>query len=244
MILFVTTALPQLRAHAHPALGRLITPRHHPRLPDTLRDGWPVAADCDAYQAWDERRYLRLVKAIRAATGCPPAWPRPGAEPAATPQNFHWLTVPDIVGDAHATYRRFLEWERDLRGLPLAYVLQEGAERPGLIPWNTPNLRALFIGGKTDEWKLGPEPAAIAREARARGLLVHMGRVNSARRIEHARAIGCHSIDGTKWARWRDRYLNEGLELAANATPAETSMGPGRDDGALASQKRGRLRPA
>jgi hypothetical protein len=44
---------------------------------------------------------------------------------------------------------------------------------------------------------LGPAAADLAAEARARGLTVHMGRVNSLRRLRYAAAIGCHSADGT-----------------------------------------------
>ncbi len=40
-----------------------------------------------------------------------------------------------------------------------------------------------------------------------------MGRVNSARRIRYAASIGCDSVDGTKWVRWRDAYLDSGLDL-------------------------------
>ena len=43
-----------------------------------------------------------------------------------------------------------------------------------------------------------------------RGKWVHMGRVNSTRRIRYAASIGCDSVDGTKWVRWRDRYLTDG----------------------------------
>jgi len=76
-------------------------------------------------------------------------------------------------------------------GLPPAYVLQE----PGVeydhawIPWGS--TRALFIGGATNEFKLGPEVEAIVAEAHARGLWVHMGRVNSLRRLAYAASIGC-----------------------------------------------------
>jgi hypothetical protein len=37
--------------------------------------------------------------------------------------------------------------------------------------------------------------------------------VNTARRIHYAKSIGCDSVDGTKWVRWRHRYLDEGLAL-------------------------------
>ena len=54
-------------------------------------------------------------------------------------------------------------------------------------------------------------------EAKRRRKWVHMGRVNSERRIRYAASIGCDSIDGTKWVRWRDIYLNAGLAATAAA---------------------------
>ena len=40
-----------------------------------------------------------------------------------------------------------------------------------------------------------------------------MGRVNTLRRLRYAESIGVDSVDGTKWARWRDTYLDEGLRF-------------------------------
>jgi hypothetical protein len=64
------------------------------------------------------------------------------------------------------------------------------------------------IGGTTS-WKLGPAAAALAAQARRRGLWVHMGRVNSLRRLRYAAAIGCQSVDGTFLAFGPDRNLPE-----------------------------------
>jgi hypothetical protein len=55
---------------------------------------------------------------------------------------------------------------------------------------------------------MAPRPRRWRKRA---GKWVHMGRVNTDRRIRYAAAIGCDSIDGTKWVRWRDAYLNDGL---------------------------------
>jgi hypothetical protein len=77
------------------------------------------------------------------------------------------------------------------------------------------SLGALFIGGATDQFKLGPEVEAIVAEARARNVWVHMGRVNSLRRLAYAASIGCDSVDGTQWVRFRDKYLRQGLHACA-----------------------------
>jgi hypothetical protein len=49
-----------------------------------------------------------------------------------------------------------------------------------------------------------------------------MGRVNSAARIRYAASIGCDSVDGTQWVRWRDPYLDWGLGLVAE--PAQSRL--------------------
>ena len=41
------------------------------------------------------------------------------------------------------------------------------------------------IGGTTS-WKLGPAAAGLAAQARRRGLWVHLGRVNSLKRLRYA----------------------------------------------------------
>lgn len=38
-----------------------------------------------------------------------------------------------------------------------------------------------------------------------------MGRVNSRRRWDYAREIGCDSVDGSSYSKWRDRWLPTAL---------------------------------
>ena len=106
-----------------------------------------------------------------------------------------FATAPDVVADALATYALSLPMFPKIRalGYRVALVAQDGLEDL-TIPWDA--FDALFIGGST-EWKLGPEAAAIAAEAKAHGKWVHMGRVNSRRRMVYAESIGCDSADGT-----------------------------------------------
>jgi hypothetical protein len=125
-----------------------------------------------------------------------------------------FATAPDVVADAAGTLDRSTPWLPKIRelGYPAAFVAQDGAETVG-VPWD--EFDALFLGGTT-EWKLGPHAAQLTREAKARGKWVHMGRVNSERRLRYAAAIGCDSVDGTylvfgpdqnlpKLKRWLDR---------------------------------------
>lgn len=211
MLLLATQAEPQMRRFAHPHLGRLVQPRHFARVAATAARGVPWAADNDAFGGFDEAaeaRFERMLGALHAVPGC------------------LFVTCPDVVGDAGLTDLLFEEWMPRIaaRGLPVAYVVQEGGAEyePRGVPWGT--IGALFIGCAEDREKLGPRARGLVAEARRRGKWVHMGRVNSARRIAYAREIGCGSVDGTKWVRWRDAYLREGLDLVS--APPQTSLLP------------------
>lgn len=106
-----------------------------------------------------------------------------------------FATAPDVVGDAVATLERSRPWLPQIRalGYRAAFVSQDGLT-PGTAPWD--EFDVLFIGG-SDEWKLGLSGRLIAVEAKQRGKWLHMGRVNSARRLQYATWIGCDSADGT-----------------------------------------------
>lgn len=125
-----------------------------------------------------------------------------------------FATAPDVVGDATATLDRSAPWLPRIRalGVPAAFVAQDGLEHQP-VPWDM--FDVLFIGGST-EWKLGPRAADLAYRARDLGKRVHLGRVNSYRRLRHASAIGAHTADGTylafgpttnlpKLTRWLDQ---------------------------------------
>lgn len=190
-LILVHTAHPQAVQHAGPGFGRLLSPREFSRAADTAAAGIPWAADNDCFQRLDADAYLRMLHAIRGVTGC------------------RFVTAPDVVGDWHATLERWRYWRDTLAmlELPAAYVLQDG-QPPHLVPWD--DVAAVFIGGTT-EYKLGAAAERLAAEARARGKWVHMGRVNSRRRFDYARAIGCDSTDGTAYSKWRSTHLPRAL---------------------------------
>ena len=226
-IILVTTAHPTLHQHpgplgetVHPRLGRLLQPRHTSSVELTAAAGIPWAADNDCFQGLDEPAYRRMLDRLEGLEGC------------------LFLTVPDVVGDAAATLALFAQWapELEARGFPLGLVAQDGMTLADLDEL-APRLAALFIGGST-EWKLGPEAAALAVAAKAAGLWVHWGRVNSRRRIDYIVATGAaDSFDGSKFARFRGTYLPGALEvldeLAANRDLAELAAG---DDTAVREQ--------
>jgi hypothetical protein len=106
-----------------------------------------------------------------------------------------FAVAPDVPTDASATLARSCPWLHRIRalGYPAALVAQDGRQHLP-IPWDEFN--ALFLGGTT-AWKLGPAGRHLTAQATERGMPVHMGRVNSARRLRYAQHIGCASADGT-----------------------------------------------
>lgn len=102
-----------------------------------------------------------------------------------------------VVGDAAGTLEDFAAWATEIRamGFPVALVAQDGLEDMlHLVDWDLVDV--LFLGGSTD-WKLSAGAAAVTQEAKARGKRVHMGRVNSAKRLGIAQGFGCDTADGT-----------------------------------------------
>lgn len=109
-----------------------------------------------------------------------------------------FVCAPDVVADAAATLERLIQWGGVLRDWPAALVLQDGQESIP-VPW--PAIKAVFVGGSTD-WKLGRHSAALIREAKRRGLWVHVGRVNTPKRWHYFQGLGVDSVDGTGISRF------------------------------------------
>lgn len=148
------------------------------------------AADNALYRDPDasHRRYLRFL-----------------LDRAAYADRCLFATAPDVLGDAAATWRRSEAVLPEIRllGFRAALVAQDGIEA---LPIAWDRFDCLFIGGST-EWKLSEAAYAIAAEARFRGKWVHLGRVNSFRRLRAATAGLYDSCDGTYVAFAPDRNL-------------------------------------
>lgn len=112
-------------------------------------------------------------------------------------RNAHLLfaTAPDVLGDHAATVALSLPILPRIRqlGIRAAFVAQDGIALAD-TPWTA--FDCLFIGG-TDLFKLSALVPTLVREAKRLGKWVHMGRVNSYRRLRLAALIGCDSADGT-----------------------------------------------
>jgi hypothetical protein len=155
-------------------LGTFITPKSGSR--QTVGRYW--AADNGCFTGFDEQKFLMMLeRSVEYGAEC------------------MFVAIPDVVADWLATLEMFHEWQGRIAsyGYPRAIVLQDGATVDS-IPWE--DTEAVFIGGST-EWKLDLPAARLAAAARERGKHVHMGRVNSYRRLAYAHSIGCHTTDGT-----------------------------------------------
>lgn len=170
-----------------PDMPAMVTPRMGQRPPV----GQPWAADNGRYSApqdYTDASYL--------------AWL--GRMPS---ESCLFATAPDVVGDAASTLALSAPMFAHIRaaGYPVALVAQDGLELLP-VPWD--DFDALFIGGTT-AWKLSTDAAELVAEAKRRGKWVHMGRVNSLRRMAYADAIGCDSADGTVLKHDKSRPVHE-----------------------------------
>jgi len=92
-----------------------------------------------------------------------------------------FVVCPDVVGDFQATLERFSNFAPYLHSLdfPVGLATQDGLTIKG-TPWD--EFDVLFVGG-TDQHKLGPEAGALIAEGIERGKWIHIGRVNSPKRM-------------------------------------------------------------
>jgi len=112
-----------------------------------------------------------------------------------------WIVMPDVVGDAGSTTALFHYWVQELalEG-KRAYALQDGAENVA-IPWA--DFECLFIGG-TDHFKESNSCFQLALRAKELGKWVHVGRVNTPRRIVYWDGVA-DSFDGSGISRFTDQ---------------------------------------
>jgi hypothetical protein len=99
-----------------------------------------------------------------------------------------WIAVPDVVTKREETIVNWYKWEKWLKqfNIPLAFVVQDGMSYDD-IPKKAD---LLFIGGST-KWKLDMIPYWTKK------YYVHVGRVNTEKRIKYCYHYGVKSIDGT-----------------------------------------------
>ena len=142
--------------------------------------------DAENRKPWSETVFLDFCEQLR--------W---------LPKKPLFLLVPDVPRSAEGTLNEWQRWEERLRkyDLPLAFALQDGIELkqiPQSADW-------LFVGG-TDDWRYPRLPEIVAM-----GKPVHVGRINTPKRIWQCHGLGVKSVDGTGYFKG-DRYCKQGLE--------------------------------
>ena len=137
-----------------------------------------------------------------------------------------WIVCPDVVADAVETRKLYRYWLPKL--LDIAPVLV--AVQDGMTPWDARDAlqrgaAGVFVGGTTD-WKLSSLPMwgrfKVLRDL-PRPCYLHVGRVNSAKRISACIAAGADSFDGTAVLRSGGLAL-PGLDRARYKTENQTGM--------------------
>lgn len=200
MILLVSGATSTLRGLPPDApVGHLVTPHTGNRIAEIASTGRPWAADNGCFGGFDERAFLAMLAQIAAVER---DRLRAGSPVVTRPL---WVVVPDVVADAAATLDLWRCWHHQVRayGLPAAFVAQDGAESLR-VPWE--RMACLFVGGST-EYKESDAAAWLIRQAKMHGKLVHVGRVNTERRVRLFDGLGLDSIDGTQFSRFPDTYV-------------------------------------
>jgi len=125
---------------------------------------------------WKEERWLSWLSSNH---------PRPGCL---------FATVPDALGDHEGTlirWRKYRQTVADLR-YPVAFVAQNGA-MPNNVPWDEVDCLSI---ARDDWFQPAGSTFALARHARSLGKWVHVGRVNSLKRMRLWRD-DADSSDGT-----------------------------------------------
>jgi hypothetical protein len=168
-------------------VGHLVVPRARNTVARLNLQPGQWAMDNGCFNGLDVRAFMRMLEDFHGQPGC------------------RFVAVPDVVGDAAATARRWRFWAPIVRscGWPLAFVAQNGITA-GMVPWD--EFTTLFVGGD-DTFKESWQAASLCAYAKARGLAVHWGRVNSRRRYRLALESGADSLDGSGFSLWPDTNI-------------------------------------
>ena len=113
-----------------------------------------------------------------------------------------WVALPDIVGGGSASLALSLSWmDRVLNVADRALIpVQDGMTANDVAPHVGLSRVGLFVGGTTAwKWSTLPQWALLARQS---GCWLHVGRVNTRRRIVLCGALGATSFDGTSASRY------------------------------------------
>ena len=174
-------------------VGHLIVPGAGNAARSLRLQPWRWAMDNGAFSGFDPVAFERMLHKFQREAGC------------------LFVTCPDVVGDAEATFALWPKWSRVILayGFRPAWVAQDGLE-----PEWTPRCDAVFIGGTT-AFKESRFVHNLCAYAKARGRWVHWGRVNTRRRYNMAVRSGADSIDGTGFSMFPNAMIPKLAEWAA-----------------------------
>tara|TARA_Y100000310_G_scaffold334626_1_gene414820 strand:+ start:1505 stop:2116 length:612 start_codon:yes stop_codon:yes gene_type:complete len=112
-----------------------------------------------------------------------------------------FIVLPDIISGGHASLKLSLDWVNALSGVaPLLLAVQDGMAPDHIEPFMDLDIDGLFVGGST-EWKLNTM-LVWGEFAKRWSKYLHIGRVNTRRRIRLASLAGSDSFDGTSVTRF------------------------------------------
>jgi hypothetical protein len=200
-----TATVRKLASKYPDTLGVLLTPQNGNRVCSLPL---PWAADNAAFSNPDDDKFWRI---------CVDAWNTDKYNPPM------WVAVPDVVGNHAATIQLFgwwcEYWQSEIGSVPfpLAFVLQDGCVADE-VPWDS--IDAVFVGGSND-FKLKKSADLIA-EAKQRQKLVHIGRVNTLRRLRFANDIGADTVDGTGFSMYPDTYIPKAMRFLQSLKKSPT----------------------
>ena len=182
------TAYPHFRKY----VGMFKTPLSGYGFPRLQKIGMPLALDNGCYSGFDDRKFRKMLSGAKVFDG-----------------NLMWVACPDVVGNAKATNDLFQEWRDALTDFRVAYVGQDGAEDLD-VPFAA--FDCLFIGGSTD-WKLSESARGLIEHAKQLEKSVHVGRVNSEKRLRYCYRLGVDTVDGSGYFRYKWWYLAQMLHF-------------------------------
>lgn len=150
-------------------------------------EGFPYALDNGAWSAYQQGRPFDETAFLLALRKC-----GRGAE---------WVVLPDIVAGGQSSLEMSLRWMRQTLNETSRALLavQDGMTLEDVRPWIGERV-GIFVGGSTN-WK-EKTLAQWGGLGRTIGCIVHVGRVNSVRRIDLCASAGVTSFDGTSVSRF------------------------------------------
>jgi hypothetical protein len=151
-----------------------------------LHYGFPYALDNGAWWAYCNKQPFDTTAFLRA-------YERLAG-------NADFVVLPDIVAGGNASLAFSMAWRDRLPyRCPQLLAVQNGMTANQIGPLVGPNL-GIFLGGTTD-WKM-KTMKQWGEVARSQSAYLHIGRVNSARRIALCAAYGAQSFDGSSASRY------------------------------------------